>query len=157
MTFKGERWFLIFLLFLGGGWIIISSQLGFIDEGIPLTGFVPLLFSTLFTALVVTRLIVCFRQEGKQTGQNKDQTPAINDNDKKKIFLLVLGLVAAVIMFDLIGALTSIFLLLVYLLGFVENRPIQQALGVSSATSLILFGLFKLWLGVPLPTGPFGF
>lgn len=154
---KGEKWFLFLLALLGVGWIAIASPLQFMDESIPSTGFVPVIFSILFTALVIVQIIINLRKEKKNAAPNHGQITQITKTDRKKILQVIFGLVAAVIAFDFIGALTSLFLLLVYLLGLVERRPIRQALIVSVTTSLILFGLFKVWLGVPLPTGPLGF
>lgn len=154
---KGEKWFLFLLALIGLGWIAIASPLQFMDESIPSTGFVPVIFSILFTALVIAQIIVNLRKEKKNAAPNHGQITEIAKTDRKKILQVIFGLVAAIIAFDFIGALTSLFLLLVYLLGLVERRPIRQTLIVSVTTSLILFGLFKVWLGVPLPTGPLGF
>ena len=46
---------------------------------------------------------------------------------------------------------------MLFLLRGVEKESWPLSLGVAAGTVAVLFGLFRLWLHVPLPKGPWGF
>jgi hypothetical protein len=76
---------------------------------------------------------------------------------RNKILKILGGLVVTIGIFEIVGASLAIFSLLFFLIKIVEHRSSLQALLVSAITTLILHLLFKTWLGVPLPAGPWGF
>jgi hypothetical protein len=76
---------------------------------------------------------------------------------RNKILKILGGLVVTIGIFEIVGASLAIFSLLFFLIKIVERRSSLQALLVSAITTLILHLLFKTWLGVPLPAGPWGF
>jgi hypothetical protein len=50
----------------------------------------------------------------------------------------------------------AVFLFLLFLFALVERLPILTSLLVAAATTVILFLIFRTWLGVQLPIGPLG-
>jgi len=56
-----------------------------------------------------------------------------------------------------LGFVLTTFLLLLFLLVAIEARRWPSSLMIATATSLGSHLLFKVWLAVPLPAGPWGF
>ena len=69
----------------------------------------------------------------------------------------MLGLVACVAVIEWAGFVVAVGLYLLYLLRFVEREPWPTSLGVAVVVVAVLFAIFRLWLKVPLPKGPWGF
>jgi hypothetical protein len=65
--------------------------------------------------------------------------------------------VATVAIIEAAGFVLSIGLYLAFLLGIVERRSLAVTVGVTSGTTVVLHLIFRTWLGVPLPEGPWGF
>ena len=47
--------------------------------------------------------------------------------------------------------------MLSFMFAVVERRPVLPSLLVAAANTGILLLIFAIWLGVPLPKGPWGF
>jgi putative tricarboxylic transport membrane protein len=74
-----------------------------------------------------------------------------------KIVLILLSLVLYGYFLERLGFVLTTFVLLSFLLGWVESTHWGRALAVAGAAALACFGIFELWLKIRLPKGIFGF
>lgn len=110
-------------------------------------GFLPLIYGCLLVGLSSVATINLF-----VAGQGATQRPPMG-----KPLLLLAAVTAAVVGMEPAGFVFSIFLMLAFMYGVVERRPVGKSLLVSAMTTGVLFAIFATWLGVPLPKGPWGF
>ena len=74
-----------------------------------------------------------------------------------KIALVILSLLLYAFFLERLGFVLTTFLLLSFLLGWIERASWTRSLGVSTAAALGSFAIFELWLKIRLPKGIFGF
>jgi putative tricarboxylic transport membrane protein len=74
-----------------------------------------------------------------------------------KIALVLLSLVLYAFFLERLGFVLTTFVLLSFLLGWIERTNWARSLGVASAAALGTFIIFELWLKIRLPKGIFGF
>jgi putative tricarboxylic transport membrane protein len=74
-----------------------------------------------------------------------------------KIALILLSLLLYGYLLERIGFVLTTFVLLSFLLGWIENTNWSRSLAVAGAATLACFGIFELWLKIRLPKGIFGF
>ena len=74
-----------------------------------------------------------------------------------KIALILLSLVLYAYLLERFGFVLTTFVLLSFLLGWIENTNWGRSLAVASAAALACFAIFELWLKIRLPKGIFGF
>ena len=74
-----------------------------------------------------------------------------------KIALVLLSLVLYAFFLERLGFVLTTFVLLSFLLGWIERTSWARSLGVASAAALGTFVIFELWLKIRLPKGIFGF
>jgi hypothetical protein len=72
--------------------------------------------------------------------------------------MLVMAITAAVTaLYTWLGFISSMVLMMLGLLVFIERRNLLRAGVYSLGTVLVTYGVFKLVLKAPLPAGPLGF
>jgi putative tricarboxylic transport membrane protein len=74
-----------------------------------------------------------------------------------KIGLVLLSLVSYAFFLERLGFVVTTFVLLTFLLSWIERTSWARSLGVASAAALGSFAIFELWLKIRLPRGIFGF
>jgi putative tricarboxylic transport membrane protein len=74
-----------------------------------------------------------------------------------KITLVLLSLLLYAFFVERLGFVLTTFLLLSFLLGWIERANWTRSLGVATAAALGSFAIFELWLKIRLPKGIFGF
>ena len=74
-----------------------------------------------------------------------------------KIALVLLSLLLYAFFLERLGFVLTTFVLLSFLLGWIERTNWARSLGVASAAVLACFAIFELWLKIRLPKGIFGF
>jgi putative tricarboxylic transport membrane protein len=74
-----------------------------------------------------------------------------------KIALVLLCLLLYAFFLERLGFVLTTFLLLSFLLGWIERTNWTRSLGVATAAALGSFAIFELWLKIRLPKGIFGF
>lgn len=136
------------LLFAVVGVVWVTGALGLpIWEGFaPQSGFLPFVYGAMLVVLSVAVLVGLFRTDNIAS----DAQPV------GKPLILLAALTVAVVGVEAAGFGVAIFLLLAFLFAVVERLPVVRSLIVSGLTTAGLIGVFKVWLGVPLPVGPFG-
>jgi putative tricarboxylic transport membrane protein len=74
-----------------------------------------------------------------------------------KIALVLLSLVLYAFFLERLGFVLTTFVLLCFLLGWIERTNWTRSLGIATAAALGSFAIFELWLKIRLPKGIFGF
>lgn len=138
------------LTFIGVGvfWIVVASGMPMWDGFAPSSGFMPLVYGVLMAFLAVAATVVDVLAT-KEDGEPKDPV--------QRPLLVLLALGAGVAGIEVAGFAVSMFLAMLFLFRVAERRPLVASLLTSVSSALILTLVFRTWLGVPLPAGPWGF
>jgi hypothetical protein len=137
---KGELGLALFFAAVGGLWIVRAARMPLWEGFAPDSGFLPLIYGLLLATLALAAM-----------GQILTAGEAGPTQEFRKP-LVVLGiLIATVSALPVAGFATSVFALLFLLYAVVERLPWLNAALVSAATTAVLYLVFKVWLGVPLP------
>ena len=149
MRFKiapGEIILALFFALLGLLWIVAALRMPLWQGFVPQSGFMPLWYGITLAGLSVAIISTLWLSK----------VPARNEEPVGKALVVVAVLAATILGFNLIGFAPSIFLLLLVLFAAVERLPMARSLVVAALVTAVLFGVFRLWLRVPLPVGPLG-
>ena len=135
------------LAFAAIGVVWIAGAVGMpLWEGFaPQSGFLPLIYGVLLTALSGAVFISLFLSE---------RSAAAPPIGKPLLVLAAVG--AAVVGVTAAGFGVATFLMLLFLFAVVEKRSVLKSAIAAAATSAALILIFRTWLGVPLPAGPLG-
>ena len=82
------------------------------------------------------------------------QIPQIN---WPKIALVLFSLLLYAFFLERLGFVFTTFVLMSFLLGYIEGTGWFRSLGIASAAALTSYAMFELWLKIRLPKGIFGF
>ncbi len=136
------------LVFASVGLVCISGagRLPFWEGFAPNSGFLPFFYGLLLAGLAIAVLV-----SGYFGGGLKEDGEPLG-----KPLLLLGALTVTVAGVELAGFGVSVFLLLLFLFIAVERLPAIRSFIVAFATTAALLLIFKTWLGVPLPAGPWG-
>ncbi len=147
-TIGGELALCAVFIATGAFWVATAAGLPLWDGFAPATGFLPLVYGLLLAALGVAATAV-------------DVVSADGDAEPKgpvgRPLMIVLALAAGVAGIETAGFFVSMFLAMLFLFRVAERRSLVASLAVSAGASLFLTLVFRTWLGVLLPTGPWGF
>ena len=132
---------------LGVVWIVGGLRLQLWEGFAPSSGFLPLIYGVLLTGLSGVIAVGLFFG---MAYQESDPQPI------GKPLLVLAALVVCVVGLQAAGFGLSIFLTLAFIFVVVERLNILVSILVAAGTTAALMGIFKWWLGVPLPTGPLG-
>lgn len=141
---------LLCAVFIGAGvfWIAVAAGMPMWDGFAPASGFLPLVYGVLLTALAIAATAV------DVLAKRAEDTPHAPID---RPLLVLLALCAGVAGIEVAGFSVSMFLAMLFLFRIVERRPLIVSLLAAGGTALVLTVIFRRWLGVPLPSGPWGF
>ena len=148
---RGERVFAALLGLFGVLWAGKSLELTYMGRFAPGAGFLPFWLGLLLVGL---SLLVLYRSFFAARAPASDAAPS---GGWRRIGPIVLGLVVAVAVIEWVGFAVAVAVYLVLLVRFLERRPWPAALGLALGATAAIFLIFKVWLRVPLPVGPWGF
>jgi hypothetical protein len=143
----GERLLATAFAVLGLLFAVKAVELKYMDEFAPGAGFLPL-----WLALVLVALVVGFLVSTRTAKQMETVPPA-----GRKVLAVSAGLAACVALIEWLGFAVAIAAYILYLLRGVERRSWASAVWLAAGTTSALYLIFKVWLAVPLPEGPWGF
>ena len=129
-------------------WIATALGLPYMGDYAPGSGFLPLWLGVGLLALSVIHVVASVRAPA---------AAATPPGRVRKVVAVTLGLIVCVALIDKLGFVVVVGAYLMFLFRGVEREPWRTSLIVAFATVAVLFGLFRLWLQVPLPKGPWGF
>jgi hypothetical protein len=142
----GEVVLALLFAVLGILWIVAAARMPLWSGFVPQSGFMPLWYGIVLTALAAAILANLFL----------NRVPGKAEEPIGKALIVLAALAAAIVGLDLIGFAPAIFLLLLVLFAAVERLPIDRSLAVAAAVTAVLILIFKTWLRVALPVGPLG-
>lgn len=145
----GERVLALALAGLGFLFALEARELNYMDEFAPGAGFLPLWLGLILVALVIGFILTT------RTPKKVDDETAPRSG--RKVIAVSAGLAACVALIDWIGFAAAIAAYLLYLTRWVEGRRWVLSIALAAGTTLGLYLVFRVWLGVPLPRGPWGF
>jgi len=126
-------------------WVAGAAGMPLWEGFAPHSGFLPLIYGVLLTALSGAVLLSLFLSE---------RSAAAPPIGKPLLVLAAVG--AAVVGVAAAGFGVATFLMLLFLFAVVEKRSVLKSAIASAATAAALILIFRTWLGVPLPAGPLG-
>ena len=112
-------------------------------------------FIFFWSGLILVILSLMVLAEG--LGSTEEIVHETGETNWVKIALVLLSLVLYGFFLERLGFVVTTFLLLSFLLGWIERTNWARSLGVASAAALGSFAIFELWLKIRLPKGIFGF
>jgi hypothetical protein len=138
------------LVFMGTGafWVAVALGLPLWEGFAPATGLLPLVYGALLIGLAVSATFVDVLGADPDAEARQPVGRAVT---------ILLALAAGVLGIETAGFFASMAAAMLFLFAFVEKRPVVPSLLAATGTSLLLTLVFRTWLGVPLPSGPWGF
>jgi putative tricarboxylic transport membrane protein len=148
----GERLLAAAFGLLGLVWVWRSRELAYMDEFAPGAGFLPFWLGVVLVGLVALYLFTARRAPAARSPAARP--PAANPG---KVAAVAAGLLACIAAIGPLGLAVPLALYLLYLVRLVERRRLPVAVGVAVGTTAAILLVFRVWLQVPLPRGPWGF
>jgi putative tricarboxylic transport membrane protein len=149
---KSDLWAAGFLLLLGVAATVESWRLVLGEVGRPGAGFFPF-YLALGLAITAFALVV---RSFLSSVAKRSAPGAIEARALGKVAWIVSGLILYAYVFEKIGFLLSTFLVMVFLFRAVAAFDWRLTLGGALASAFLSYLLFKVWLQVQLPAGPWG-
>jgi putative tricarboxylic transport membrane protein len=143
----GEIALCLFFVATGAFWIAVAAGMPLWDGFAPATGLLPLVFGALLVVLAIAATLV----DVVASPETPDRAPA------GRALMILLAVAAGAAGIETAGFFASMFLSMLFLFRVAEKRPLLPSLLASAGTALFLTLVFRTWLGVPLPAGPWGF
>lgn len=147
LALKGELAFTVFFAAVGLYWVYASLDLPLWSGFAPDSGFLPLVYGILLTALSIGIGAYTLVSRGEATEREPLAKP----------FLILAALAACVGVGSVLGFLVPLFAMMFFLYAYVERLPVLHSALVSAGTTGALVLVFEHWLQIPLPLTPWGF
>jgi hypothetical protein len=123
-----------------------SAKLPFGTVRNPGPGFFPWWTSVVLDLLALILLAQALTLRSSAVGKGSGRIA------KVAALLIVLG--AYTVLLDPLGYLLSTFLLVLFMLRWIDTQRWTVALGMAAITSVVSYVVFAIWLSIPLPRGP---
>mgnify|MGYP000096425104 CR=1 FL=1 len=147
----GERILIAVFAAFGVLWVVKSTALSYWADFAPGSGFLPLWLGVAIVVLAGLLFWQSFAEAGPVA------VPEDGEGRTGRVVAIALGLLVCLAVMPYVGFTAAIAGYLAFLLGWVERRSGLETALLSIGTSASLWVIFKAWLGVPLPAGPWGF
>src|SRR5262245_13192201 len=128
----GELVLALFFALLGLAWIVAAMRMPLWSGFVPQSGFMPLWYGIVLTALASAILVNLVLKKG----------PARAEEPIGKPLIVVVVLAASIASLELVGFAPSVFLLLLVLFAAVERLPLVRSIAVAAGTTAVLFLIF---------------
>ena len=138
------------LLLIFSIWVVKESRgLVYTVEFSPGAGFFPF---WLGVSLLVLSLIL-FLGNTIISPRGAEGTPLPGKQALFRIVLILGALLLSILIFESLGFLLSMILFIVFLLMILEKHRWYSAIPMSLVMVFSIYGIFRVWLGIPLPLG----
>ena len=146
--FEGELGLCAVFIGAGAFWVAVAAGMPLWDGFAPASGFLPLVYGALLAilALAATLVDVLGRADGGET------KAAIG-----RPLMVLLALAAGAAGIETAGFFASMLFAMLFLFRVAERLPLVTSIATATGTAASLTVIFRSWLGVPLPAGPWGF
>lgn len=165
---------------LGAAAVIGAASYGYLDdEGLVDAGFLPALCGAVVFLLALVDLVHQIRRRPELetlaeevSDSILDSAPATTDRlqtapeldifgrdqraRNRQLVLVIAALLAAILLVPLIGLLLSLASLMIFVSIVVEHRRVVSTVIITAVTVAVFHFVFRVFLGVPLPTGLLG-
>lgn len=118
----------------------------------PGPGFFPFCLAGAFSIVMAVLVVRAVRRPGTD-----DDAPLMQRDRRRQVVLLMAALFVYAFVLEALGFVLATFLLMVVLFRVVEPQPWIVAVGGAGASAFLGHLVFRVWLGVRLPPGPWGF
>jgi hypothetical protein len=132
----------------GALWVAIAAGMPIWDGFAPASGFLPLVYGILLAVLAVAATLVDV--VGRRGGG--EARPPVG-----RPLMIILAIAAGAAGIETAGFFASMLLAMLFLYRVAERLPLVSSFVAATATAGGLTVVFRSWLGVPLPAGPWGF
>lgn len=149
MIRRRDSWAVGVLLCFGLAAIVEARRLAVGEPRQPGPGFFPFWSAVAFSIVAAALLVHSFRFRPSMAS-------ASGPLRRQALVLTFLSLFGYALALEPLGFLLATFLLMLVLFRSVDPLAWPAAVGGSLATSLLAYALFKVWLQVQLPAGPWG-
>jgi tripartite tricarboxylate transporter TctB family protein len=122
----------------------------------PGPGITPLALAVLLVACALWSMASSTASLVDEADAGNAEAPAADTGAVRHAVLVILGIMAAALAFDVIGYRLTVLGLLLFYLGAVERKPLIPTLLVSFGIAFGSHALFVHVLKVSLPSGPWG-
>jgi putative tricarboxylic transport membrane protein len=138
------------LAFVGVGlfWLATALKMQLWDGFAPASGFLPLIFGVLLVFLAAAAVLF-----ESHSGDPSSEAAGPIARPLQVIAVLAVGISGI----EYAGFFASMFVMMFVLFKVIERLPLVQSLMASVGSALVLTLVFRTWLGVPMPSGPWGF
>ena len=141
----------IILLILSITLLIASKDLVYAVEFSPGAGFFPLWLGIFLLILSLLLLLNSTVFKFYMTEPN----PLPGKQALIRVICILGSLLVSILMFERIGFLITMFSFVTFLLIFLEKYHWYSATIISALMVFAVYGIFKIWLNIPLPLGFF--
>ena len=146
---RGDRWAPVVLLAFGLIALEEGMKLRFGSVARPGAGFFPVVLAAAFSLVCLALAVTAFRSRGGEVAA----APPLGWG---KVSTTMIGLLAYAVLLEPAGFVLATFALLLFFFKGLEGQRWPVALGGSLLTALVTYLVFKVWLKVQLPAGPWG-
>jgi len=131
--------------------IVNSSTLEYRSEYGPGPGFMPLWLGIIITIVSVINLLASIRklQLADDTSERLNILATFKNN--RRAYSVFGALAVTILLFQFVGFLIASSLFYLFVIFFVEQRPVVFSLIFSVVATGLFYVIFKFALGVPLP------
>ena len=150
---KADQWSGLVLMLIAGCICWGSVYLPYGNIHNPGAGFYPLWLGIILEGMAIALLIRSSWPKGKE--RTLQDILAEKGRWDKVLFILI-ALAAYAYLLDIAGFLIVTFLLMAFLLRFVEPHPWKSVIGWGLVGSLGSYVIFELWMKLRLPKGFLG-
>ncbi|MCB4768769.1 tripartite tricarboxylate transporter TctB family protein [Ancylobacter sp. Lp-2] len=116
----------------------------------PGSAFAPFWVAAIGLVLAIALLVTTLADDGHEPHSFPDRRGIV------RVAALTAGLWLMVLLIPLVGFMTAAIAFSLFLLLGIERRPLVPSLLTTAVVSGLVYGVFIAWLGIALPTGPFG-
>ncbi|MBI2203914.1 MAG: tripartite tricarboxylate transporter TctB family protein [Candidatus Rokubacteria bacterium] len=149
---RAQRWAAAALTAFGIAAVVQARTLPFGSITRPAAGFFPMCLAVGLTLVAAAVLVRSFRERHEPTANAEASAGRFARGAATLVALLVYAFAL-----DAVGFGVATFLLITFLFRVIEPHRWIVALGGAAVTVAVTHVVFRIWLGVRLPIGPWGF
>lgn len=147
-----DVWSAAALLALGGAILLAGRDLPLGRVGAPGPGFFPTVLAVALVLVATALLGSAWRRRAAVPAAAPPPAAGV-----RRVSIVAAAMTAYALVLEPVGFVGATFVLLLVLFRAVQSQRWPLALGGSAAATALSHLLFKTWLGVRLPPGPWGF
>lgn len=132
----------------------------FWTRNLPGNGFIPVIFSVVLMILSASLVVIEVRKtvKARKNASAEEVAPEEGpDRSWLRALVPIVYSILAIVAFRWLGVVISMFLTAFVWLFWISKIELKKSLSISLILTLIVYGIFVMWLRIPFPRGIFGF